>query len=152
MSQTPAQNSPYQRKPESQAAEQRQLVEVRFDDLVSESVRSGAQLIAVPTNNATFGDTDMTYQQLAMSRLRAVEHNRTVVVAATSGVSAIIAANGDVLEQTEMFTADALVAQVPLNTEFTLATRLRSIPELIITVTAVFAMLVGWIASRRRRG
>ena len=74
------------------------------------------------------------------------------MVAATSGVSAIIAANGDVLEQTEMFTADALVAQVPLNTEFTLATRLRSIPELIITVTAVFAMLVGWIASRRRRG
>lgn len=126
--------------------------EVAFDNLVSESVRSGAQLIAVPTNNATFGDTDMTYQQLAMSRLRAVEHNRTVVVAATSGVSAIIAANGDVLEQTEMFTADALVAQVPLNTEFTLATRLRSIPELIITVTAVFAMLVGWIASRRRRG
>lgn len=64
--------------------------EVAFDDLITESVRAGAQLIAVPTNNATFGRTDMTYQQLAMSQVRAVEHNRAVVIAATSGVSAIV--------------------------------------------------------------
>src|SRR5699024_4866793 len=39
--------------------------EVAFDDLVTESIRAGTRLITVPTNNATFGDTDMTYQQLA---------------------------------------------------------------------------------------
>ncbi len=64
--------------------------EVAFDRALTESVRDGAELIAVPTNNATFGDTEMTYQQLAMSQVRAVEHRRDVVVAATSGVSAII--------------------------------------------------------------
>lgn len=31
--------------------------EVAFDDVVAESVRGGAQLLAVPTNNATFGYT-----------------------------------------------------------------------------------------------
>ena len=59
--------------------------EVAFDDLVTESVQAGATVIAVPTNNATFGRTEMTFQQLAMSRVRAVEHGRTVLIAATSG-------------------------------------------------------------------
>ena len=50
--------------------------EVAFDDLVADSVDAGAQVLAVPSNNATFGLTDMTYQQLAMSPVRAVEHGR----------------------------------------------------------------------------
>jgi apolipoprotein N-acyltransferase len=70
--------------------------EVMFDDLVRQGVQSGAQLLAVPTNNATFGFTEMTYQQQAISRVRAVEHGRTVLVAATSGVSAVIAPDGAV--------------------------------------------------------
>ena len=47
--------------------------EVAYDDLVRDAVRGGAQLLVVQTNNATFGYTDETEQQLAMSRLRAVE-------------------------------------------------------------------------------
>lgn len=123
--------------------------EVAFDDLVSESVRAGAQLITVPTNNATFGDTAMTYQQLAMSRLRAVEHNRAVVVAATSGVSAVIAPTGEVLARTTLFTADALVARVPLETGLTPATRLRARPE--FTAVALALAAVAAEGARRRR-
>ena len=52
--------------------------EVAYDDLVRSSVAAGAQLLVVQTNNATFGHTAETYQQLAMSRLRAVETGRTV--------------------------------------------------------------------------
>ena len=64
--------------------------EVAFDRALRGSVENGAQVLTVPTNNATFGRTEMTYQQLAMSQVRAVEHGRSVVVAATSGVSAVI--------------------------------------------------------------
>ncbi len=103
--------------------------EVIFDDLVRQSVRSGAQLLAVPTNNATFGFSEMTYQQQAISRVRAVEHGRTVLVAATSGVSAVIAPDGTVEQQTRLFTPDALVARVPLRSGTTLATRLGPAPE-----------------------
>jgi apolipoprotein N-acyltransferase len=103
--------------------------EVMFDDLVRQSVRSGAELLAVPTNNATFGFTEMTYQQQAISRVRAVEHGRTVLVAATSGVSAVIAPDGTVEQQTTLFTPAALVAQVPLRSGTTLATRLGPGPE-----------------------
>ncbi len=125
--------------------------EVAFDGLVTESVRDGAQIITVPTNNATFGRTDMTYQQLAMSQVRAVEHARTVVVAATSGVSAIIAPDGTVEQQTEIFTPAALVGEVPLRTSTTLATRLGDGPEIALGALAVLALGAGLLRTRGGR-
>ena len=76
--------------------------EVIFDRAARESVRNGAQLLAVPTNNATF-DEAMSEQQLAFGRLRAVEHDRYVVVAGTTGISAVIAPDGRELARTGFF-------------------------------------------------
>ncbi|GAB2647664.1 apolipoprotein N-acyltransferase [Prescottella soli] len=123
--------------------------EVAFDRALTQSVRDGAQLIAVPTNNATFGDTEMTYQQLAMSRVRAVEHRRDVVVAATSGVSAIIGADGSVQQETALFEPAALVSQVSLRTGTTLATRLGPIPEVLLCLGAVVALVFAAVRGRR---
>ncbi len=108
--------------------------EVAFDDLVTESVKAGATVIAVPTNNATFGRTEMTFQQLAMSRVRAVEHGRTVLIAATSGVSAIITPTGEVRQQSEIFTAQALTDEIALRSDLTPATRLGAVPEIALAV------------------
>ncbi|MGV8871865.1 MAG: apolipoprotein N-acyltransferase [Rhodococcus sp. (in: high G+C Gram-positive bacteria)] len=124
--------------------------EVAFDRALEESVRSGAEFIAIPTNNATFGDTEMTYQQLAMSRVRAVEHGRTVVVAATSGVSAIVSPDGEVLQQTPLFTADVLVSSVELRRTLTVATRLGFGSELILCLAAVVGLGAALLAGRRR--
>ncbi|GAA3464067.1 apolipoprotein N-acyltransferase [Saccharothrix longispora] len=130
--------------------------EVAFDSVVRDSVLAGggANLIAIPTNNATFGYTEMTYQQLAMSRVRAVEHGRAVVVSATSGVSAIVAPDGSVTQRTGMFTPDALVATLPLRGEATLATRLGAWPEWVMTALGLAAVAFGsavGLAQRRRR-
>lgn len=125
--------------------------EVAFDSAVTESVRAGGQLIAVPTNNATFGRTNMTYQQLGMSQVRAVEHDRAVVVAATSGVSAIISPDGAVTQQTTIFTPDVLVAQVALHSSTTLATRLGDVPEIALSVLAVVALGAGLLRTRSGR-
>lgn len=127
--------------------------EVAFDGLVNESVRAGAQVITVPTNNATFGRTDMTYQQLAMSRVRAVEHNRTVLVAATSGVSAVIDPDGRVAQRTGLFTADVLLTQIHPRTGLTIATRLGAAPEwLAVAALAVLLTVTSGqaVAARRR--
>ncbi|MCC3324646.1 Apolipoprotein N-acyltransferase [Gordonia bronchialis] len=124
--------------------------EVAFDDLVAESVRAGAQLIAVPTNNATFGRTEMTYQQLAMSRVRAVEHDRAVVIAATSGVSAVIKPDGDVAQQTALFTPDVLIARVPLKTTTTIATRAGAAGEGICAAVVLAVLVVRTWTSRPR--
>ncbi|AXE25222.1 apolipoprotein N-acyltransferase [Streptomyces globosus] len=123
--------------------------EAAFDDAVRSTVRAGAQVIAVPSNNATFGRTQMTYQQLAMDRVRAVEHSRTVLVPVTSGVSAVIRPDGRVVRQTEMFTADALVAEIPLRSTETPATRLGPLPEYVLLVLAAGGL--GLALSRRIR-
>ena len=120
--------------------------EAAFDDAVRDTVEHGAQLIAVPSNNATFGRSEMTYQQLAMSRVRAVEHSRSVVVPVTSGVSAVIRPDGTVVRKTKMFTPDALVDEVPLRSSLTPATRMGPLPEGILILLALGAL--GWAGVR----
>ncbi|HET6357000.1 apolipoprotein N-acyltransferase [Streptomyces sp.] len=120
--------------------------EAAFDDAARDTVTHGAQLISVPSNNATFGRSEMTYQQLAMSRVRAVEHGRSVVVPVTSGVSAVIMPDGKIVQRTEMFTPDALVAKVPLRSSLTPATRLGPWPERILVLVAAGG--VGWAIAR----
>lgn len=96
--------------------------EVAYDPLVRQSVRAGAEVIVVQTNNASFGYTDESTQQLAMSRLRAIEHGRATVQISTVGVSAVIAPNGAVSHRTDLFTAAQIVASLPLRTSMTPAT------------------------------
>jgi apolipoprotein N-acyltransferase len=125
--------------------------EIAFDDTVNQSVRNGAQVLAVPSNNATFGHSEMTYQQLSMSRLRAVEHDRAVVVVATTGESAIITPNGHVLDRTPLFTPAAMVDRIPLLDTTTLATRLGAAPEWFLTLLGL-AVLAGELRRRRQNG
>ncbi|RDI67056.1 apolipoprotein N-acyltransferase [Nocardia pseudobrasiliensis] len=122
--------------------------EVAFDRAFEDSLRAGAQLLTVPTNNATFGRSEMTYQQLAMSRVRAVEHGRALVVSATTGVSAIITADGRVVNQTSQFVPAALEASLPLRHNTTLATRFGPLPERLLCIVA--AIVVVGAAIRRR--
>ncbi|WP_411070379.1 apolipoprotein N-acyltransferase [Streptomyces sp. cmx-4-25] len=123
--------------------------EAAFDWAVRDTVTHGAQLITVPSNNATFGRSEMTYQQLAMSRVRAVEHSRAVVVPVTSGVSAVIRPDGEVVAQTRMFTPDVLVEKVPLRSSQTPATRMGTLPEALLAALA--AVGLGWSAFRSVR-
>ncbi|GAA2251113.1 apolipoprotein N-acyltransferase [Streptomyces ruber] len=116
--------------------------EAAFDGVVRDTVREGAQMISVPSNNATFDRSEMTYQQLAMSRVRAVEHSRTVTVPVTSGVSAVIMPDGEVTQRTGMFVADSLVQEVPLRSSETPATRLGALPEVLLVLVAVGGL--GW--------
>ncbi|MCP3818661.1 apolipoprotein N-acyltransferase [Streptomyces sp. A3M-1-3] len=127
--------------------------EAAFDWAVRDTVSEGAQIISVPSNNATFGRSEMTYQQLAMSRVRAVEHGRAVLVPVTSGVSAVISPDGEVVQKTRMFTPAALVAEVPLRSSLTPATRLGTIPEAVIVALAAggAGWALGLVVRARRR-
>lgn len=116
--------------------------EVIFDDTVRASVVRGANLLAVPSNNATFGYSAMTFQQLAVDRVRAVEHSRSVVVPTTSGVSAVIAPDGEVLSSTDLFEPAVLVESLPLRSSLTVADRLGAGPEYAITITGVVVLFI----------
>ncbi|MFT3662399.1 MAG: nitrilase-related carbon-nitrogen hydrolase [Gordonia sp. (in: high G+C Gram-positive bacteria)] len=109
----------------------------RLRSFPRQAVRDGARLLFVPTNNATFGDTDMTYQQLAMSQVRAVETGRSVAVVATSGVSALITPDGQVVSNSEIFDPAMLTADLPLRTGHTPPVTLGGWPQALLDGRAV---------------
>jgi apolipoprotein N-acyltransferase len=124
--------------------------EIAYDGLVRSSVAAGARLLVVQTNNATFGHTAETYQQLAMSQLRAVENGRTVLQVATTGVSAVIGPDGRIRERSgKLYTPAILVASVPLRTVRTPATRVGAIPEYVLAALALAAL--AWSLRPARR-
>ena len=118
--------------------------EVIFDRATRESVRNGAQILAVPTNNATF-DEAMSRQQLAFARLRAVEHDRYVVVAVTTGISAVISPDGRELARTEFFEPAYLDTQVRLKTQLTAATRWGPLVEGVLAAIGVGALIAAML-------
>jgi len=125
--------------------------EVVYDDLVRDVVTGGAQVLVVQTNNATFGYTNETYQQQAMSRVRAVEHGREVLISSTSGVSTVIRPDGTVESSIPLFTPGYLTPAVPLSTATTPGTVLGGPLEWVLALATPLALAVVWIGSRRRR-
>ena len=134
--------------------------EVAFDDLVRSEVAAGANVLTVQSNDATFERmspiTEESGQQLAMARIRAVEFDRTVVYASTTGYSAIIAPDGQVMERSGLWQQAELEARVPLLTSATPAERAGAWPECAIVAATVLALGLAvaraGAARRRKRG
>lgn len=124
--------------------------DVAYDVAVRDAVAGGGELITVQTNNATYGRTGQVEQQWAMSRLRAVEHGRTVLVAATSGISGVVAPDGEVLARTPEFVQEVVVESVVARTDQTLATRVGVWPEAILALLGIGAVVLS--TARRRDG
>ncbi|GGK75764.1 apolipoprotein N-acyltransferase [Ornithinimicrobium pekingense] len=97
--------------------------EVVVDPAVRDVVTGGAELLVVPTSNAWFGEGDQAVQHIAASRVRAVEHGRSVVHISNVGVSGLISPDGTVHQRTGLYTEATLLGELPLRSEQTLAVR-----------------------------
>jgi apolipoprotein N-acyltransferase len=125
--------------------------EVAFDHLVRSEVTAGANLLAVQSNDADFeidGQLGETEQQTAMARIRAVESDRAVVYASTTGESTIIAPDGGLIAHSGVWRQAILDARVPLVSYRTLASRVGAWPEYVIILLTVLAL--GWAVLRSR--
>jgi len=123
--------------------------EVAYDGIVRDTVTGGAQVLVVQTNNATFNEAEAR-QQLAMVRLRAVEHGRESIMASTVGVSAFVGTAGDVHGSTDFNAPAVVVRDMRVSGPRTLATRLGPWPESAAVLLAA-AALAGALLLRRRR-
>lgn len=127
--------------------------EVAYDEIVRDAVLEGAQVLVIPTNNASFGFTAESTQQLAMSRLQAITTGRAAVQISTVGVSGVIAPDGTVVRRTGLFTADEFVAHLPLRSSVTPAVAAGYWPGWVVggvAVALVVAGVVGGFGARRR--
>ena len=125
--------------------------DVAYDDGLYAQLAHGAQLVTVQTSNATFIHTTQIDQQFAISRLRALESGRWVVVASTNGVSGIIAPDGSVAQRAGVRTQAVLERTVGLGEGLTPAVRLGAWTGRACVAATMIGLLLGLVPYRRRR-
>lgn len=122
------------------------------DQLLTDSVNEGAQVIFASSNNADFGMTDESAQQLAIARIRAMELSRSVVNISTVGLSAVIAPDGSIVQQLPWYEPGSMVQDVALSTTITPAVTLGRELEWFVSGLGLASIIVAGFALRRRRG
>jgi apolipoprotein N-acyltransferase len=121
------------------------------DEIFWQMMREGADIIFAPTNNADFGRTDQSVQQLAIARLRAIETGRSVVNISTVGTSAIMDPSGATLDRLPTFTEGYMIVDVPTATHTTPATHLGRSVELGVSGLGLAGLIIaGWFGRGLR--
>lgn len=124
--------------------------EIFFEDRARDAIADGGQIIVNPTNGSSYWLTIVQSQQVAASRLRAVESDRYVLQVAPTGFTAVISPDGDVLERTAISEQRVIHATVELREGDTLAIRLGVWPMLgLATICCLFALIQ--LARKRRQ-
>ena len=125
--------------------------EVFFGHRARSAVRAGGELLYNPTNGSTYTGTFVQTQQVASSRLRAIESGRWLVQVAPTGFSAFVSPTGEVLQRTG--TSEQAVGvrnDVPLRTGLTWYTRYGDTPwRAAALVLLAAAWLLAWLTTRR---
>ena len=118
--------------------------EIINNHLVAQMAENSGALI-VQTNSATFAGTAESRQQLAITRIRAVENSRDILSVSTIGISAFIDNNGRVVSQTAENVQAPLAGNLALNRHNTLANRLGN------WATVIDLILIAFFALSRTR-
>ncbi|MGV8857080.1 apolipoprotein N-acyltransferase [Rhodoglobus sp.] len=119
------------------------------DQILTESVEQGAQIIIASSNNADFGRTDESAQQLATARIRALELGRSVVNISTVGLSAIIAPDGKTIAELPWYTPAVMLEDVPLSSTITPAVVWGRELEWLVSGIGLGALVVAVLVGRR---
>ena len=123
--------------------------EVFFGGRAREGVALGAQVVLNPTNGASYTGTIVQTQQVASSRLRAIETGRWVVQAAPTGFTAVIDADGNVIERTSQREQRVITHDVMLRTGTTWYVRLGDRPFIILLLAALLVSRAAMLRERR---
>jgi len=116
-----------------------------IDDSYINRISRQSNLLVVQTNNATFGTTAQSAQQLSISRIRAIENHRDLVSVSTTGISAVIDSQGDIVQSTTSNQPDHLFADSKLYSGQTVSNKLGN---WAFWLTLVGLGIVGFIARR----
>lgn len=125
--------------------------DVAYDGVVRDVAREGAQFLVVQTNNATYLGTAQPDQQWAISRMRAIETGKDVVVASTNGISGVVRADGAVVSRSASGGPDILVETVELGDGVTLGVRVGAEVEYAVAIAAAVLLIVALLRRRRER-
>src|SRR5690606_26411357 len=122
--------------------------EVFFAGRVREGTERGGEVVLNPTNGSSYWLTIVQSQQIASSRLRALESDRWVVQAAPTGFSAVVRPDGTIVERTGVSEQAVIHATIERRAGLTWAVR---IGDRLPVLAAIGALAAAWIVDRRRR-
>ena len=123
--------------------------EVFFGGRAREGVGDGGGLIFNPTNGSSYTWTILQSQQIASSRLRAVETGRWVVQVSPTGFSAFVSPDGEVYSRTSVSDTSVIRRDLPIRSGDTLYVRLGDRPWIAAVGVASLLPLVLRVRSRR---
>jgi len=123
-----------------------------IDDRLIQSSADQSNLFVVQTNSATFANTAESAQQLAIARIRSIEHARYSVSVSTVGISAIIDTNGIVLKSTKENIAASINGAVALNATRTIYDRVGEFAWVLVSLIGLgFGAGLGYAARMGKR-
>jgi len=98
-----------------------------YEELAIDSVREGAEVLVLSSNDSWFFDSAAIYQHEAQARLRAIENGRYLVRAGNTGISTVVTDRGESLVWIDALTEGHAVAEVEMKTHQTLYTTIGNL-------------------------
>lgn len=123
--------------------------DVAQDEIVRQTVESGAEVLVVQTSNASFTGTAQPAQQWQISRLRAIQSGRSVLVPSTNGITGVINARGDEVALAPTQTPATVSAQITLGRGLTWGVRVGDRAQIPIATLALLATAAGLAQAKR---
>lgn len=125
--------------------------EVAWNNSIFEQIENGSNLISVHTNNATYAFSNQLDQQFMITRIRAMETGRDIVVTATTGVSAHINRYGDVLWSSKEFVPQSKIVTASLYSDITPAVKYADLIQRLALFGFVIPFIMLFVAYIRRK-
>lgn len=110
-----------------------------YETIALESVRNGAEILAISTNDSWFGDSAAAKQHNAMAVLRAIELDRYVIRSGNTGISSIITNKGVVTKQLDTSIEGYIIDEVKTSNSMTLYSKVGNI---IILFASIFMVIL----------
>lgn len=122
-----------------------------YETLTLDSVRDGAEIIVLGTNDSWFLDSAAVYMHNAQSKLRAVETGRYVVRAANTGISSIINPSGEVLDEEPPLVGGYVIADVAARDSATVYSVVGNLFVYVLIAALVFLGISEKLLTNKRK-
>ena len=120
--------------------------ELAYDDTMRESLMTSPDIFVVQSNNATYTGTAQPRQQFVITRARAMEGQRDILVATTNSFSGLVDARGSVVHRTDEGGPASFSAVVPTRDAVSWGTRLSPLVGWASVAIALLAIVAAGVA------
>jgi len=121
-----------------------------YGEYVTEYVKNGAQVLAIITNDAWWGNTQGHQQHLSLARLRAIETRKNVIRSANTGISAIINSKGELVKSLGYEQQGSIKENINLNSNKTFYVKFGDYINRIAQFLALFIFLFAITKKRNK--